>query len=462
MDQNMTNAKSQPEKLDYSKIIPVFVIIFVDLLGLTIIIPLLSLYAASFGANATIIGLLGAVYPAAQVVGAPFLGRLSDRFGRKPILIASQLGTLVGFLLLGFAGSLWVLFLSRLLDGLSGANIATAQAVITDSTTEKNRTQGLGLVGAAFGMGFVVGPVISFLSLSASHNNFHVPAFIAAGFSLLSILMTIFILKETHPRGSRVEVDNRREFNLSMLFQTLKMPLVGFLLVLIFFQQLAFGGFQQLLSLFTLNKLGLDASGNSIIFVFVGFVVVAVQGYFIGRWSRRFGEVKLIRFGLTALMAGLILTALTPRVPPPWYSRQAVESQLTGERNLPGETPPTQNLQIPLPPEARKGWLGIIWLMAAMIPAAVGGGVLQPSINSLLTRSVSAQNIGGTLGLSTALLSAANATAPLVGGVLFQSINSSAPYLFGAILLLIMIPLTFRGLRGKPLGATPLQTDPGV
>lgn len=443
------NSNEKSEKLNFSKIIPVFVIILIDLLGLTIIIPLLSLYAASYGANAATIGVLGAVYPAAQVIGAPFLGRLSDRFGRKPILIVSQLGTLVGFLLLGFAGSLWMLFLSRLLDGLSGANIATAQAVITDSTTEKTRTQGLGLVGAAFGLGFVIGPVISFLSLSVSDNNFHVPAFIAAGFSLLSIMLTIFILKETHPAGSRVTLNNRRELSLSLLFQTLKAPLVGFLLALVFVQQLAFGGFQQLLSLFTLNRLGLDASGNSILFVFVGFVVVAVQGYFIGRWSRRFGEVKLIRFGLVVLMGGLILTALTPRIPPPWYSKQTVEIELSGERNMPGETPPTKNLQIELPPEEPTGWLGIGWLMAALIPAAVGGGVLQPSINSLLTRSVSPQNIGGILGLSSALLSAANATAPLVGGVLFQSINSSAPYFFGAILLLILIPFTLKGLREK-------------
>lgn len=462
MKQSTKQPENSVEKLDYSKIIPVFVIILVDLLGLTIIIPLMSLYAASFGASAATIGVLGAVYPAAQVVGAPFLGRLSDRFGRKPILIVSQLGTLTGFLLLGFAGSLWVLFLSRLLDGLSGANIATAQAVITDSTTEKTRTQGLGLVGAAFGLGFVVGPVISFLSLSMSDNNFHIPAFIAAGFSLISILLTIFLLKETHPRGSRVTLNTRREFSFSLLFHTLKMPLVGFLLVLIFFQQLAFGGFQQLLSLFTLNKLGLDASGNAIIFVFVGMVVVAVQGYFIGKWSRKFGEVKLIRFGLTALMTGLILTALTPRVPPPWYSQQVIESQLTGERNLPGETPPTKNLQIPLPPDDRKGWLGIIWIMAAMVPAAVGGGVLQPSINSLLTRSVSAQNIGGILGLSTALLSAANALAPLLGGVLFQSVNASAPYFFGAFLLLIIIPFTFRGLRHDPQHATSQAGDSQV
>lgn len=449
---NNAQAPEEPtrEKLDRAKIIPVFIIILIDLLGLTIIIPLMSLYAASFGANASMIGLLGAVYPAAQVVGAPFLGRLSDRYGRKPILIISQLGTLTGFLLLGFAGSIWILFLSRLLDGLSGANIATAQAVISDSTTEKTRTQGLGLIGAAFGMGFVVGPVISFIALSVSKNNFHVPALIAAGFSTVSILLTIFMLKETLPPESRVRLGSRSELSLSLLLRTLRKPMVGFLLGLIFVQQLAFGGFQQLLSLFTLNKLGLSASGNAIIFVFVGIVVVAVQGYFIGRWSRRFGEARLIRFGLVMLMAGLVLTAFTPRIPPPWYSRSELETQLTAERNLPGETPPTQDIQIPLPPEDRKGLLGIVWILVAMVPAAIGGGVLQPSLNSLLTQNVSVLEIGGTLGISAALLSAANAFAPSLGGVLFQEVNPSAPYIFGALILVIIFPFTARGLRIKP------------
>lgn len=443
------------EKLDFKKILPVFIIVLIDLLGLTIIIPLLSLYAASFGADAATIGLLGAVYPAAQVVGAPFLGRLSDRFGRKPVLLISQVGTLAGFLLLGFAGSLTVLFLSRLLDGLSGANIATAQAVITDSTTEKTRTQGLGLIGAAFGLGFVVGPVISFLSLAASGDNFHVPALIAAGFSFLSIMLTAFMLKETHPRNTQVKLTTRQELNLSLFFQVIRKPLVGLLLGLIFIQQLAFGSFQQLLSLFTLSRLGLNASGNSIIFVFVGIVVVSVQGYFIGRWNRKLGELKLIRFGLAMLFAGLLLTALTPRVPPPWYSREEVAAQLTGERNLPGETPPTKNLQIPLPPDSRKGLLGIGWILAAMVPAAIGGGVLQPSINSLLTRNVSTLEIGGILGISTALLSAANAFAPSAGGFLFQSLGSSAPYLFGAGLIALIFPFTFFAIKRKTL----LQKD---
>ena len=175
MSNQNNNSNATDAKLDFKKILPVFVIILIDLLGLTIIIPILSLYAVSFGANAAMIGLLGATYPIMQFIGAPFLGRLSDRFGRKPVLLVSQIGTLLGFILLGLANSLWLLFVARIVDGLSGANISTAQAVITDNTNEKTRTQGLGLLGAAFGLGFIIGPVIAFVSLSITSNNFHVP-----------------------------------------------------------------------------------------------------------------------------------------------------------------------------------------------------------------------------------------------------------------------------------------------
>ncbi|MEJ2349211.1 MAG: MFS transporter [Anaerolineales bacterium] len=190
---------------DYKKILPVFIIVLIDLLGLTVIIPLMPLYATAFGADAFLVGVLGAAYPIMQFVGAPVLGGLSDRYGRKPILIISQIGTFIGFIILGFANGLWMLFLARIIDGISGANISTAQAVITDSTTEKNRTQGLGLMGAAFGIGFILGPVIAFISLSLSNNDYRVPAFVAAGFSLLSILLTWFWLEETLPAHERGE-----------------------------------------------------------------------------------------------------------------------------------------------------------------------------------------------------------------------------------------------------------------
>lgn len=156
------------DKLNFKQILPVLVIVLVDLMGLSIIIPLLPLYAARFGTTPLVIGILQATYPMMQFIGAPILGRLSDRFGRKPVLIASQIGTFSGFILLGFADALWLLFLSRVIDGLSGANIATAQAAIADSTTKTTRTQGLGLIGASFGIGFVLGPIITFIVLAAT------------------------------------------------------------------------------------------------------------------------------------------------------------------------------------------------------------------------------------------------------------------------------------------------------
>lgn len=451
----MTTANSATtatgDKLDFKKILPVFVIILIDLLGLTIIIPVMPLYAVSFGANAAIIGLLGASYPVMQFIGAPFLGRLSDRFGRKPVLLVSQLGTLAGFLLLGTANSLWLLFLARIIDGLSGANISTAQAVITDNTNEKTRTQGLGLLGAAFGLGFIIGPIIAFVSLALSANDFHVPALVAAGFSAASILMTWFWLNESLPVERRDHSDHKREFSLKELRLTLSNGTVAFLLALMFFQQVAFGGFEQLLSLFTLNRLGLDASGNAVIFVFVGFLVVAVQGYLIGVWSRKFGERWLIHMGLAVLASGLVLTAFTPHQPVPWYSRQAMEQELSAGRNLPGETPPTQNMPIQLPDDSSRGWLGLGWILLTMIPTAIGGGVLQPSINSLLTRQVSPDKIGGTLGLSAALLSGANATAPLLGGIIFQTLGSTAPLLLGGVLLAILWILSNKLVKKEPV-----------
>lgn len=205
-DTPTTPAETAPEaeeKLDFKKILPIFVIVLIDLLGLTIIIPLLPLYAASFRANAFVIGALGAAYPIMQFIGAPLLGRLSDRYGRRPVLIISQIGTLIGFLILGVANSLALLFISRIVDGISGANIATAQAAITDSTTDKTRTQGLGLIGAAFGLGFIIGPIIAFIALAATGNNYQSVAYVAAAFSLGSILLTTFMFEELLPPEKR-------------------------------------------------------------------------------------------------------------------------------------------------------------------------------------------------------------------------------------------------------------------
>jgi DHA1 family tetracycline resistance protein-like MFS transporter len=422
------------EKLDFKRILPILVIVLVDLLGLSIIIPLLPLYATRYGASALMIGILQATYPLMQFIGAPILGRLSDRFGRKPILIASQVGTFLGFILLGFADALWLLFASRIIDGLSGANLSTAQAAISDSTTEKTRTHGLGLVGAAFGLGFILGPIIAFIVLAASHQNYQAVAFSAAGFSLLSILLTTFWFQETFgaPAGDRAA--RKPVFTIRAMLEALGRPTIGLLLAVMFFYQIAFGGYEQLFSLFTLTRLGMDARDTSGLFVLAGLFIVVVQGGFVGRWSKKYGDRWLTLMGLSTLAIGLVLTSFTPRVPVPWYDKARVEASIAGG----GSASSLQNIHVNLPEEADKGWLGGIWLLLASFPAALGGGVLMPAINSMITQSSGKGEVGGMLGISSSFYSAANAIAPLFYGSLFQWLGSTAPFLLGGLILAVL------------------------
>ncbi|KAA3658755.1 MAG: MFS transporter [Chloroflexi bacterium] len=443
----MTQPTNQGDKLDFKKIAPILVIVLVDLLGLTIIIPLLPLYATAFGANAFVIGVLGAAYPIMQFLGAPVLGRLSDRYGRKPVLVVSQIGTFIGFLMLGFANMLWLIFLSRIIDGISGANIATAQAAISDSTTEKNRTQGLGLIGAAFGLGFIIGPIIAFGALAVSNNNYQAPAFVAAAFSLASIILTTFWFEETYPKSARNEVKEKSPFNLNALIEAVKHPNVGFLLVLMFAQQLAFGGFEQILALFTLNRLGFNASGNAVVFVFVGIIIVAVQGGLIGKWSRRFGDRRLVYAGLALLTIGLTAVGFTPRTPPPWYSKSELEAELTQSNETPVGTTQAENLAVEIPDDTQTGWIGLVWMLIAMIPTSIGGGILRPTINSLITKRVESYEVGGTLGISSAFSSAANALAPLIGGALFQIVGATTTFVIWGMFLGVLFLLALQKIK---------------
>ena len=425
------------EKLDFKRILPILVIVLVDLMGLSIIIPLLPLYAARFGAEPIVVGILQATYPLMQFIGAPILGRLSDRFGRKPVLIASQIGTLIGFIMLGFANSMVILFISRIIDGLSGANISTAQAAIADSTNEKTRTQGLGLVGAAFGVGFVLGPILAFIVLASSGQNYQYVAWTAALFSLISILLTVFWFKETVADAANPEASRkRRPFSIGALREAMQhRPTIMFLVIVMFFYQIAFGGYEQLFSLFTLNRLGMDARDTSGLFMLAGILIIVIQGGLIGRWSRKKGDRWLALMGIGALAIGLIGTALTPAMPVPWYDKARVLESLAGQGEF---RVSIQSINVSLPDEAARGWFGIVWLMSASIPAALGGGTLQPAINSLITKDSDKSEVGGMLGLSAAAYSAANAIAPLFYGALFQWFGAPVPFFAGGAILLAL------------------------
>jgi MFS family permease len=228
----------------------------------------------------------------------------------------------------------------------------------------------------------------------------------------------------------------------------LRNPLIGALLALMFLQTLVFGGFESLLALFSLSRLGMNASGNALLFLFVGVILVLVQGKFIGQWSRRYGERKLIYAGLGLLAVGLVVTAITPPQTVPWYSRAEMLREFDQSDSTVNDTFDT--VRVPLPEDTNSGWLGLGWIFAALVPTTIGAAVLSPSINSLITKRINAAHIGGTLGVSASLGSAAHAAAPVIGGALFQFMGSSAPFLIGGLVMAVLLLAALRHIQPGP------------
>ena len=263
-----------------TRLLTIFAIVFVDLLGFSLILPLLPFYAEQYGATPMLVGLLVASYAAAQLIGAPLLGRLSDRYGRRPILLLSVAGTFGGFLLLGFADPVGrffsslvapgfanmfivgILFISRILDGLTGGNITVAQAYIADVTDEKNRAKGLGMIGAAFGLGFIIGPAVGG---ALSRISYSTPAFAAASVSFLNLLLIALFLSKSLNKEQRAAIAQRQRppFTLKALLQTLQRPKVGPLLYVRFFYGLAFATFQSIFALYA-QAIGLSFTNNGL------------------------------------------------------------------------------------------------------------------------------------------------------------------------------------------------------
>ena len=428
-------------RLDFDRAAPIFVLTLVDVLGLTVLLPLLHLYAARFGATPLQIGLVLASFPLTQLIGVPLMGALSDRFGRKPLLLISQITTCIGFIMLGAATSLEMVILSRVIDGLFGANLATAQAALSDITTDETRAQGLGLTGAAFGLGFVFGPLISILTLEVS-DNLALPAFVAAIYSLISIFLTLFMFKETLPaarRGARGRTTN--------VFTLLKSGQINLLLVLMFAQQFAFFAFESLLGLFTLSRLGLLGQGTSLIFIVVGVTLVYAQIRLIGRWTRKYGERRVVLIALLLLAAGLVLVALTPEQPHPFYVQRIVERALLVDPDVTSTEAVIGDIAVQLPPDGQNGVGGLLWMFIVIVPLTIGAGMIRPSLNSLMTKRVGSQAYGGILGLSASAVSAANAAAPIVGGLIFQQYGASAPFLLGGLVMAVLSVISFLFIR---------------
>jgi len=398
-----------------SRLLTIFAIVFVDLLGFSLILPLLPYYAESYGATPVIVGLLVASYAAAQLIGAPLLGRLSDRYGRRPVLLVSVVGTLAGFLLLGFADPLgrflstlvapqaanWlilgVLFASRILDGLTGGNITVAQAYIADVTDEQNRAKGLGLIGAAFGLGFIIGPAVGG---ALSQLGYNIPAFVAALVAFLNLMAIFFFLPEslTAERREAALLQKRPSFSLKALTQALKQPKVGPLLHVRFFYGLAFATFQSIFALYA-QSIGLSPQTTGYVLAYVGLLSVIVQGGLIGVLTARFRENWLVITGLWLMAGSLLAWAFTTSLWP---------------------------------------------LLVVMIPLSLSGGVLNTVIQSAISKSVSREEVGGILGIAGSLEAVTRVIAPSVGGYLLQNLGVWAPGVFSALLMAWAVSFAYR------------------
>ena len=285
-----------------SPLVVIFTTVFIDLVGFGIVIPVLPFYAEGSRFNATprTVGFLFASYSVMQLIFSPILGRLSDKHGRRPVLFISIIGTGIGFLILGFANTLWMLFLGRILDGITGGNISTAQAYIADITTKEDRAKGMGLIGAAFGLGFVFGPAIGGI---LSRWGVAVPFLFAAGLCFANALLLYFTLPETVTADHPARVSAARGRGLSQLITSLKDPRLGFVLIIYFLFIVAFSIMTTAFSLYTMFRFGYDAQHTGYLFAYVGILAVIVQGGLIGRLVKQFGELSLVIIG-ALLFAG--------------------------------------------------------------------------------------------------------------------------------------------------------------
>jgi DHA1 family tetracycline resistance protein-like MFS transporter len=361
-----------------SPLVVIFTTVFIDLVGFGIVMPVLPFYAESpdFKASPRMIGLLIASYSVMQLIFSPILGRLSDKHGRRPVLLYSIIGTGVGFLVLGFANTLWLLFLGRILDGISGGNISTAQAYIADITTKEDRAKGMGLLGAAFGLGFIFGPAIGGI---LSRWGVHVPFLFAAALAFANAILLYFTLPETvtHDHPARVSAGGR---GFRQLVDSLKEPRLAFVLIIYFLFIVAFSIMTTSFALYTMFRFGYDAHHNGYLFAYVGLIAVIIQGGLIGRLVKRFGEMPLVIVGAFAFAGSLFAV---PFVGPTFGGLPAL---LVGGgifslgNSLSG--PALTSLASKLAPPDRQGTVLGVTQSAGSLARAVG-----PSLTALLIHS---------------------------------------------------------------------------
>lgn len=406
-----------------------FVIVFVDLLGFGMVIPVMALYAERLGAPEAEIGWLMTGYSAMQFVFTPIWGRLSDRYGRRPLLLLSIGMTAVGFAGYALAPSFAWLLVSRVFAGAATANIAIAQAYIADVTPPERRAKGMGIIGAAFGLGFVLGPAmggfLSGVSLAA-------PGYAAAALALANGIAAFFVLPEP---GARTVAERRP--HLPALLDEFRRPGIRRLIVVFLLSIMAFSGMEATFALVAAHRYSLDQADVSWVFAFIGVVVTVVQGGLIGPLTRRHGEKALLVAGLALQALGLVAVVYARELGVPLLA--ALEAWTD---HLPSLTPRPLLAFVGEPNAA-----AFPGLLAACVPLAVGSGLSSPAMSSLLSRSARAEDQGGTLGIGQSAAALGRIAGPISATNAYQHVWMGAPFLGGAALMLVTaaIGMTLRG-----------------
>jgi len=388
-----------------SPLVIIFFTVFIDLLGFGIIIPLLPFYAEHFGASALMVGLLSTSFSAAQFLFAPLWGRLSDRIGRRPVILIGLLGSGLSYALFAVATSLPLLFLARTLAGIAGANIPTAQAFIADVTTPEKRARGMGLIGAAFGLGFIFGPAIGgFLS----HWGYSAPAWFAAVLSFANFAAALFLLPESRPAH---EEPAERLGRLEVFRRALLRPHLPQVLLVFFLVVTSFSSFESTFALYSERRFDFTPATIGYMFAWIGVVLSIVQGGLVGRVVPRLGENRVVPIALLVMAVALALIPASPSVP------------------------------------ALAAVAGLL---------AVGMGFNSPSIMSSISQLADARDQGSTLGLSQSLGSLARIIGPMWGGFVFDQFGIGVPFVTAGGLMLVawaVSLLAFRNFKPAAAGA---------
>lgn len=363
----------------------IVVIVLVDVLGFSIVMPLLGPFAEHYGFEEWRIGVLFAAYPVCQLVAGPILGRLSDRYGRRPLLVYSQAGTALSFVILGLSHDFWVMLAARMLDGASGGNILVAQAYVADVTPPEGRSRGLGLIGMAFGLGFVLGPLLGGLLLSlplADDLRLRLPFLVAAGFSTAAWILVLAKLPESRDRATPPR-EQARVLTWRGIMDTAKLPGVGRLISIGFLAVLAFAAFEGTFALYLNRRMGWNERTAAFAFSGIGVTSAIVQGGLIRRLAARFGEPRLILAGLATAALGF--------------------AGLAAAWNAPV-------------------------LIAAMGLLAIGQGLVGPSVGGLLSRTTPSDEQGAVFGVYSSAQTLARLISYSVANVMLGKIGSAAPY----------------------------------